>query len=214
MMKILHQQDDFFVVEKPSGISVHNEPSHDVVSLLSARLSSSVYAIHRLDRLTSGILLCTTRSDMVPVLQAALRTSIKKYKAIVRGVVSSHPGEWMYSITDTSEGRRNPRGKKQYQKKAHTSYEVLHANQYLSMLSLTLHTGRQHQLRKHCVLAGHEIIGDTRYGDTRYQKKIKQRYGFDCLLLHAYSMQLSFGQRTYHFTSAPTGWERLGFSGL
>ncbi|MAA78418.1 MAG: hypothetical protein CL916_04095 [Deltaproteobacteria bacterium] len=210
MMDIVHKQDEFVVIEKPSGMSVHNEVNGDVVSILSEELSSTVYAVHRLDRMTSGLLLCTTRPEMICVLQEALRTSTKKYQAIVRGVVSSQKGEWRHTITNTSEGRRNPRGRKQYRKSAHTSYEVLSYNQYISMLSLTLHTGRQHQIRKHCVLAGHEIIGDTRYGDTRYQKKMQERYDFDGLFLHAYSLQFSLFTKSYDFRCVPNGWERLG----
>ena len=212
MMEFLHKQNEFFVVHKPAGISVHNEPNNDVISLLSTHFSSSVYAIHRLDRMTSGVLLCTTRSDMVSVLQKAFRTSTKKYQAVVRGVVRFKKGEWNEAITDTSEGRRNPRGKSQYRKKAKTSYEVMFSNQYLSMLSLTLHTGRQHQIRKHCVLAGHEILGDTRYGETRYQKKMKERYGFEGLLLHAHTLQFSLFTKEYIFSCEPTDWDKLGVS--
>lgn len=213
-MNIIHQQNEFVVVEKPSGLTVHNDPSHDIVSLLSKHLSSNVFPIHRLDKGTSGLLLCTTQSDMVTTLQESLLRGTKQYQAIVRGVLSSEKGDWRYSITDTSEGRRNPRGKSQYRKKAHTGYELVSANQYLSLISLTLCTGRQHQIRKHCVLAGHEIVGDTRYGDTRYQKKMKARYGFDGIFLHAQHLKFSLLNKEYIFSCDPIGWGILGFTDL
>ena len=193
---------------------MHNEPGSDLVSRLAEQFSTPVYAIHRLDRYTSGVLLCTNSSGMVSKLQSALSNSKKQYLAIVRGVMSSQAGEWDYRITDKSEGRRNPQGIKKYRKEARTSYKVLDSNQYFSCLSLTLHSGRQHQIRKHCAMAGHEILGDTRYGDKNYQKKMKQRYGFEGFLLHAHRLQFSYGGAEYDFSCSPTGWDRVGFSGF
>ena len=213
-MKILFQQDEFFVLQKPSGVSVHNEPGYDIISLFTTHFSSPVYAIHRLDRPTSGVLLCTTHVRMVPVLQKALQNSMKQYRAVVRGNLSVQSGHWKYPISDKSEGRRNPQGKKQHRKSAHTAYEVLLDNQYFSVLSLTLHTGRQHQIRKHCVLAGHEIVGDTRYGDVRYQKNMKDRYNHNTLFLHAERLRFTAFGKEYDFTCKPVKWNVLGISGL
>lgn len=213
-MELLHQEDDFFVINKPSGISVHNEPANDVISLLSERFSCPVYAIHRLDKYTSGVLLCTSRHDLIPILQSSLNTSMKQYYAVVRGAVHSQAGEWSYKITDKAEGRRNPQGVKQHRKNARTSYKRLSSNQYFSLLSLTLHSGRQHQIRKHCAIAGHEVIGDTRYGDKVYHTKMRQRYAFQGFLLHAHRLQFSYRSRQYDFSCLPAGWEQFGLSGL
>ena len=213
-MKLLHQEDDFIVIHKPSGISVHNEPANDVISLLSARFSCPVYAIHRLDKHTSGVLLCTSRHDLVSTLQNSLHTSMKQYQAVVRGVLPSRAGEWSYKITDKAEGRRNPQGVKRHRKSARTSYELIVSNQYFSLLSLTLHSGRQHQIRKHCAIAGHEVIGDTRYGDKVYHTKMRQRYAFEGFLLHAHRLQFSYQGRQYDFSCLPEGWKKFGLSGL
>jgi len=213
-MELLHQEDDFLVINKPSGVSVHNEPNNDVISLLTARFSCPVYAIHRLDKYTSGVLLCTSRHELVSVLQQSLRTSTKQYHALVRGLVHAQTGEWNYRITDKAEGRRNPRGLQRHRKDARTSYEFLASNQYFSLLSLTLHSGRQHQIRKHCAIAGHEVIGDTRYGDKVYHTKMRQRYAFDGFLLHAHRLQFSYLGRQYDFSCLPDEWEQFGLSAL
>ena len=209
-MMILHHQQEFIVVHKPVGMSVHNDPEHDVISLLSEELSAKVYAVHRLDRNTSGVLLCSTLPNMVSILQTQLAVGVKRYSAVVRGIVNHPMGEWKYPITDKAEGRRNPAGKKTNRKPSHTSFQTEKTNQYLSALTLTLHTGRQHQIRKHCVMAGHEIVGDTRYGDLRYQKNMKQRYEINGMLLHAEQLAFQFLGKDYSFSSRPQGWESIG----
>ena len=149
---------------------------------------------------------------MITILQRSLQEGLKKYYAVVRGVMSTTEGSWDYPITDTSEGRRNPAGKKRYRKKAQTSFCVRQTNQYFSFLSLTLHTGRQHQIRKHCVLAGHEIVGDSRYGDSRYQRNMNQRYKNKGMFLHAQRLSFSFLGSDFDFSCVPEGWEDTGFN--
>ena len=204
---ILHQTSEFCVVNKPRGMSVHNDPGMDVCSILQKKFNSSVFPVHRLDRQTSGVLICARKKGFVHVLQVALGVGTKEYRAIVRGVVTNKDGDWTLSLSDRAEGRKNPRGKANMRKRTHTSYRLMSNNQHCSMLSFVLHTGRQHQLRKHCALARHEIIGDTRYGDPRYQKKISARYEFSGMTLHAHRIDCTINGTSHSFSCLPIGWE-------
>jgi 23S rRNA-/tRNA-specific pseudouridylate synthase len=206
-LEILKQTPHFCVVHKPRGISVHNDPGLDVCSILQKKFNAPVFPVHRIDRDTSGVLICARKRTFVHSLQSALSTGTKEYLAIVRGVVSQKEGVWKQTLSDRAEGRKNPRGKTDIRKETHTSYRLIENNKYCSMLSLVLHTGRQHQLRKHCVLAKHEIIGDKRYGDPRYQKKMQERYDFSGMTLHAHRITFVLDGKESIFSCVPKGWE-------
>ena len=84
-LPIVYQEDDWLVINKPAGISVHNEPGADVCSFLQQQLSSKIYPVHRLDKDTSGLMICALRNERVVSLQRSLQTGEKTYHAIVRG---------------------------------------------------------------------------------------------------------------------------------
>jgi tRNA pseudouridine65 synthase len=67
---------------------------------------------------------------------------------------------------------------------------VARANAHVTELEIELLSGRQHQIRRHAVLSGHEVIGDRRYGEARYVARIKSIFGFSRLMLHAEVLEL------------------------
>ena len=207
-ISIVYQSKDWLIINKPAGLSVHNDPGADVCSFLQQQLSSKIYPVHRLDKNTSGLMICALRNERVVSLQRSLQTGEKTYHAIVRGQISEEKGVWKTSISDRAEGRRNPRGKSQDRKEAETSYSVIKKNDYLSMIACTLHTGRQHQIRKHCVLGRHEIIGDMRYGERKYQEKLRARYKFEHMALHARELVLNIAGKEKRFHAPiPLEWK-------
>ena len=145
-------------------------------------------------------MLIAKNPQMTAALQQALQTANKTYEAIVRGVPASETGIWKQRISNKSEGRRNPAGKNKVH--AQTQYHIISHNRYLSKIQCTISTGRQHQIRKHCVLNRHEILGDTRYGDPKYQKNMRQRFGKFEMCLQAKSLQFSLHQNTFSFRAS------------
>ena len=191
IIEIIEERDGWIAVGKPAGLSVHNtEDGVHLLSILEEQLGYSLHAAHRLDSPTSGVMLLGKSPQYTQMIQQALSSATKEYTAILRGGVTPTEGNWTWSITNKGEGFRNPRGRKSDQVKAHTSYRTIRANKYLTMVNVTLETGRQHQIRKHAALANHAVIGDVRYGDRRYNTMMEQRYGINQLCLCASKLEL------------------------
>ncbi|MES2963657.1 MAG: RNA pseudouridine synthase [Bdellovibrionota bacterium] len=204
---ILTAGPGWLAVNKPAGLSVHNDPSGDALSLAKycleqdeelGRVTSfdSLSPAHRLDKETSGVLIFATTRASASLLQqtfAEADTRAKKiYRAVVKGAIESE-GRWTSPITDKAEGRENPAGKSAERKPSDTRFRVVKSNTYLTELEIDLATGRQHQIRKHAALAKHPVVGDRRYGDPKHAKMIEMKLGVGRMLLHALSLELTAG---------------------
>ena len=99
----------------------------------------------------------------------------------------------------------NPQGRKNDRIEALTTYQIIRSNQYFTMVSLILGTGRQHQIRKLAALAKHAVVGDTRYGERRYNTMIAKRYQMNDLCLCASKLEIKVDGIQYRFdVNVPT----------
>ena len=211
IIEIIEETTDWIAVSKPAGLSVHNdEDDYNLLSILEEQLGCTLHAAHRLDQPTSGVMLLGKNPKSTTMLQEALTTAIKEYTTILRGVLKSNNGSWNQPITNKGEGFRNPQGRKADRIPAQTFYKTVRSNQYFTMVNLTLGTGRQHQIRKHAVLAKHQVVGDTRYGDRRYNAMIAKRYGFNMLCLCASKLDVTLNGVHFCFEAPlPKAWSKL-----
>ena len=211
IIEIIEETDNWIAVNKPAGLSVHNaEDGYNLLSILEEQFECSLYAAHRLDQPTSGVMLIGKNPNATTMLQESLSTATKKYTAILRGVMKQSEGLWTKPITNKGEGFRNPQGRKSDRIPAQTRYRTVRSNQYFTMVNLTLMTGRQHQIRKHAVLAKHQVVGDARYGDRRYNNMITKRYGFEELCLCANKLEVTVNGKPCCFEAPlPAGWSVL-----
>ena len=144
------------------------------------------------------------------MLQEALTRATKEYSAILRGVVKQKEGDWSKPLTNKGEGFRNPQGRKADRISAQTFFKIVRSNEYFTLVHLTLGTGRQHQIRKHAVLAKHQVIGDSRYGDRRYNSMIAKRYGLNELCLCASMLEVTLDGVLHCFKAPlPKAWSKL-----
>jgi 23S rRNA-/tRNA-specific pseudouridylate synthase len=210
-IEIIEERAGWIAVCKPAGISVHNtEKGANLLSILQAELGCSLHAAHRLDSPTSGVILLGKDPHHTQMIQQALTNASKEYTAVLRGAVAPPKGSWTWRLTNKGEGFRNPRGRTSDQVAAQTSFRTIRSNKYMTMVNLTLETGRQHQIRKHAALANHAVIGDLRYGDRRYNSKISQLYGIDQLCLCASKLELVLDSEKLCFEVAlPKIWSTL-----
>lgn len=214
MMKdliILHETADYLAIDKPCGISVHNDgvEQNNILDLLGG----SLHLAHRLDKETSGVLLLAKSSGAAAALMKALdaKSTKKVYRAILRGVLNfkiegprkpenlsmsnedfSAPQDiktWTWPLTDKPEGRQNPQGRTADRLQAQTRFEKIRGNNYFTEIRAEILTGRQHQIRKHAAIAKHPVVGDQRYNDRNYNQKIFDLYNFERMLLHAASLE-------------------------
>lgn len=196
---ILIETSDFIAIDKPAGLSVHNDDAggHNVLQLFGKDL----YLPHRLDKETSGVLILTKSKQATTQIAFALqsKSAQKQYRAILRGNLtknlgtpSSHPVKWQWAISDKAEGRQNPQGKSADRLTAETQIHIIKSTKYFTDIQAQILTGRQHQIRKHSALAQHPIVGDPRYNDKSYNQKMFSRYHFERMMLHAETLQIDF----------------------
>jgi tRNA pseudouridine65 synthase len=133
----------------------------------------------------------------------ALENGRKLYRALLRSPWKDKPTEtvWSWPISDKAEGRKNPQGISAERKEAKTLVSVQRSNRYFTEIVAEILTGRQHQIRKHAVLAGHPIVGDSRYNEEKYNRNIEKFYGPQRLQLHAEKLIFEFNGRAYVFES-------------
>jgi tRNA pseudouridine65 synthase len=195
-MDILFEDDYFVLINKPSNLLVHhshyarNIEEESLVELLEAQ-GRKVYPIHRLDRKTSGLIMCAKEKEYVSSFQKLIETNAleKKYLALLRGYVAES------GVVDSPV--KNDRGN---YKEAETHYRCLHQLELpipvepyetarYSVVEFSPKTGRMHQLRIHANKMSHPIIGDPKYGNRHHNHMFIEKFGIDNLFLHASSLK-------------------------
>lgn len=193
--QILYQDDYFIAINKPCGILVHrtniSEDTVFVLQLLRDQIGQRIYPIHRLDRATSGTLIFGKDKESAGALAQQFRdkTIDKTYLAIIRGFVEA---EGTIDYAYTLEPHRP-------KKDAITHYKCLaqstldfsvgkYPTSRYSYVSITLETGRRHQIRRHFAYLRKPIIGDKRYGDVKHNNYWRNNLGIGRMLLHAKSL--------------------------
>ncbi len=186
---ILYEDDDCVVIDKPAGILSHSKgkynPEPTVASWLQTRAKDLEDGrdgiVHRLDRATSGVMICARNKQSYLWLQKQFsqRRVKKTYVALINGKLN--PPE---AIIDMPI-ERNPKAPATFRvgangKSALTHYKTLDTTQNYSLLELQPTTGRTHQLRVHLKKLNHSIVGDNLYGGEKA----------DRLFLHAHKLEL------------------------
>jgi len=175
--------DAYFAFDKPEGMAVHPnaEGSPNLVSWIKAQrsLPRDLKPGHRLDRPTSGVVLCGAGRAARAQIQAWFNEGVTKhYLALVAGAPAADEGAFSAPLYDAR--RKRPLV-------AQTVYRVRQRLQGFTLLELQLVTGRKHQLRRHLADADLPVVGDVRYGP----KRPKRIPGFpNRMWLHAWRLTL------------------------
>ena len=191
---ILFESNQIIVITKPAGIiSEHNKFEADnAEALVRAHLSEKVKTpfvgiTHRLDRVTSGILLMAKRpGTLKTVNQWFENRQIKKtYLAITSSAPELDSGLLEHHLWTDLEQKKAMvvSGKKKGAKLARLSYRTLAVTDFGCLLEIKPKTGRFHQIRAQLAHIGCPIIGDEKYGNA--QPYLKQQ-----IALHAHMLEL------------------------
>lgn len=186
----LYRDDRMVVVNKPSGLVVHKGWGQDAVNamkIVRKMTGRYVHPVHRLDRGTSGALVFAFDSETAARLQDHFRdkTIQKRYLALVRGVVPDD-GVVDYPVLKRLKGA----GDNTDRVDAVTRFRRLEvALGRYSLIEAFPETGRLHQIRRHMKHLSHPLIGDTRYGDGKENRRLRNDYGLLRLALHASSIR-------------------------
>jgi 23S rRNA pseudouridine1911/1915/1917 synthase len=217
-VEVVWEDDDVLVVNKPAGMLVHESASvrlNTVQHWLLHAGYDEAEAVHRLDRETSGCLVCAKRGELVPPLRELFATDHpdKVYRALVLDAA----GRWRVGARDTlttplgllDDSRvrlRMGRGKLS----ATTHVEVLGEGDLgefgrCADLRVTIETGRQHQIRVHLSLEGTPVAGDKLYTydddffiditDNPEEPELLAQLPFERHALHAWQIALPHPRR-------------------
>jgi len=173
-ISILYEDNDIIVIDKHAGVlsvATGKKEKFTAYSLLWDHVkknnpSGKIFIVHRLDRDTSGVMLFCKSAMVQKTLQQNWNDIIRErvYVALAEGQVSPPNGEISSYLQENATGvvwsSQEP-GDGQW---AVTQYETIRANEYFSLLRMSLRTGRKNQIRVHLHDIGHPILGDKKYG--------------------------------------------------
>lgn len=211
-LKIIYEDSDIIVIDKPSGLLSSIERSGQEDSVMNALAytfqnkgkNESPRQVHRIDKNTSGILIVakTIEGQRHYTKQFSDKLVMKKYIAITCGDIHSTYKQLLNQVfkidTFIIANKTNDTKMKivnSYQKSAKeaiTNFRLIKQSGNKYLFELTPETGRTHQLRLHCRHIGTPIIGDHMYGGIKHKR----------LMLHATSLEVTGMKGERHkFTS-------------
>lgn len=188
--RIIYEDEGLIVLNKPSGFAVHGGSGLSLGIIEALRLiypKVNLELVHRLDRETSGCLMIAKKRSQLLFLHEALREGLitKKYTTLL-------VGRWPKSQIEVDlplhkniliSGERMVK----VDEKGKSAKTLFHLKEYIGTMSLmevTLMSGRTHQIRVHAAYKGHPVAGDEKYGDKAANLTLQQQ-GLKRLFLHA-----------------------------
>ncbi len=189
-LNILYEDQHIIVVVKPSGVLSQEDSTKDLDMLtlikeyikIKENKPGNVFLglVHRLDRMTSGVMVFAKRSKAAAKLQKQIEEKKfkKSYIALLEGKIQNNGHLENYLVKNEKEVKSYVTNKSNG-KLAILDYKLIRYENNTSLVEIDLHTGRHHQIRVQMANINHPLVGDTLYGS-----KIKTN-----LKLHAYKLE-------------------------
>ena len=182
-LKIIYEDEDILIIDKPQGMVVHPSFGHNEHTLVNAILYhckdlSGINGVirpgivHRIDKDTSG-LICVAKNDYAHNFladQLKNHTMQRTYMALVRGVIKENHGTINMPIGRDKRNRQKMAVTKENSKEAITNFDVIKRYSNNTLVECHLLTGRTHQIRVHMAFIEHPVEGDPIYGGRNYKK--------------------------------------------
>ena len=207
---IIYEDTNVLLINKPRGVLVQKDDHTQEKALdqmvIEYLMSKGEYdpkndlafkpgPAHRIDRNTSGIVIFgKNHASLVYLFELIKEHELigKHYTTLVSGVVEED-GEVNAPLRKNIDLKKIVVAPiKDGAKEARTIYHVVERFKDTSLLDVTLVTGRTHQIRVHMYYIRHHVIGDTKYGDFKMNKRFEQEFGFKNQFLHA--SEIHFGE--------------------
>jgi len=203
--RVLFEDGDVLAVDKPAGLAAHPGTGIEGATLVEeARAYLAVpddlppaefkpSPAHRLDRDTSGVVLVAkNRRTMVRLTEifTSGEAVAKSYLALVKGKMPKDAGTIDLPLSEHEQTAKSKSARGVNFQEALTRWRVVSSMKEASLLTVTIETGRTHQIRRHLEAVGHPVAGDRRYGDFAWNRAARQRWGLRRMFLHAWRLEL------------------------
>jgi 23S rRNA pseudouridine1911/1915/1917 synthase len=172
--KIVHEDADVIVIDKPAGLltsTVPREKRPTALAILRDNVgqrepAARVGLIHRLDRDASGLLVFSKNHEAFRSLKQQFfkHTVDRIYTAVVFGKPNPANGRIDSRLVELPDGSVHSTKREDHGERAISDYQVLRTAGDLSLVRVILFTGRKHQIRVHLAERGTPILGDSVYG--------------------------------------------------
>ncbi|MCQ2363225.1 MAG: RluA family pseudouridine synthase [Acidaminococcaceae bacterium] len=175
-LDVVYEDEDVIVVNKPRGMVVHPAAGNYHGTLVNALLHhcqnlSGINGVirpgivHRLDKDTSGIMICAKNDAAHLSLSKQIQDKVacRSYLAVVRGNIKTDKGVIQTLIDRDKNDRKKMAVVQQGGREAITEYEVLERFGKYTLVKCVLRTGRTHQIRVHMEYLGYPLVGDPKY---------------------------------------------------
>lgn len=200
---LLYQNEHFLLIDKPAGMNFHSEDKAGLVVLVQEKFCiENLYPVHRLDKMTSGLVLFAKNKRAAQAfsvlfenrkiekyyLALSLRKPKKKQGWIKGDMVKARRGDYKFAPT--------------YENPAITQFVSVALREHERGFLIKPHTGKTHQIRVALKSIGAPIAGDTRYANADDARKEDRGY------LHAYALRFELFGEAYNFVAQPDEGER------
>ncbi|MDD5589720.1 MAG: RluA family pseudouridine synthase [Candidatus Portnoybacteria bacterium] len=176
--KVIYEDDDVLVIDKPAGLTVHPSESQKSGTLVNGILArypllkevgddpTRPSIVHRLDKDTSGLMVVAKNNSAFEFLKKQFQEGKveKKYLALVVGKMEQKEGEISTFIARSSSDPTKQKVTQKEGKNAITFLKVLEEYPGFSLIEAMPKTGRLHQIRVHLAWIGNPVAGDKKYG--------------------------------------------------
>lgn len=173
-LKVVHEDGSLLIIDKPAGllsIASLAERENTAYAILTEyvrhgnpRSPARVWIVHRLDQETSGLMVFARTQTVKAALQQDWDAVEKRYLAVVEGRLPQDAGTFKSFLDERNPHHVRSVPKSEHSRLAVTHYRVVSQMAKLSLVELTLVTGRRHQIRVQLSDAGCPVAGDKKYG--------------------------------------------------
>jgi tRNA pseudouridine32 synthase/23S rRNA pseudouridine746 synthase len=202
-VRILHENDRFVIAVKQAGVNFHSEEKAGFVVQVSEQIGVSLFPVHRLDKMTSGLVILAKTGETAAqfgkmfekreiekyYLAISIRKPKKKQGWVKGDMASARRGDYKLLTTMI-----NP---------AITQFVSCALRTHERGFLIKPHTGKTHQIRVALKSLGSPIAGDERYAQSDEARKEERGY------LHAYALRFCLNNEEYSFVSSPDEGERF-----
>ncbi len=199
LIQIVFEDDDILIAFKPRRLETCSDDVslETLQTLIQSQKNISVFAVHRIDRNTEGLVIFAKNLKAKKSLDSAIKNrKLKKYYlALVYGKVEPKNAKCEAYLKKDSEKSLvyiSDDSKAGYEK-IETDYKVICQGDETALVEVLLVTGKTHQIRAHFSHLGFPLVGDEKYGDSNVNRRLRKH--FQCLC--AYKIEFHFDDSDY-----------------